>query len=188
MKTTNLQRHRPRCMSNQDDYSIRLVGRNSKNDPKLQNSRSLSRRASPFASAKSTSRRSRLLDSEKRNMAKKVLPFIVLTRSRHQVSVAWKRNLWEEGILHVSLTVFDVHLRHEQLPFACFFRETLDTASLKDSLWRVLERFPVSGNRIRSHSFQEIECNKLADSVPLAFGDIDATLDQWLSESKGHSY
>eukprot|EP00980_Cylindrotheca_fusiformis_P030417 scaffold24793_cov108-Cylindrotheca_fusiformis.AAC.3 len=180
------QLYRPTKMT-----SIRSIGLNFRNDPTLQNARSLSRRASRFASAKSTSRRSRLLDSEKQNVAKKVLPFIVSTRSRHQVSVNSKHGSeigGKTGIFQVPLTVSDVHLRHEQLPFAYFFRETLDAVSLKDSLCRVLEHFPVVSGRIRSQNFQEIECNPLVDSVPLAFGDMDTTLDTWLSESRGHSH
>lgn len=119
-------------------------------------------------------------------------PFVVSTRSRHAISMKpshdSERTGEAAGLFQVPLTVSDVHLRHEQLPFAYFFQETLDAASLKDSLHRVLQHFPVVSGRIRSQTFQEIICDPTKDTVPLAFGDINATLDQWFSESRGHSH
>ena len=35
--------------------------------------------------------------------------------------------------------------------------------------------------------FQSIDCSP-SDTVPLSFGDIDVTLNEWLSESRNHSY
>jgi hypothetical protein len=133
-----------------------------------------------------------LFNHDRPSAANNVFPFVVSTRSRHEVSVKLSGgrdfNSEEAGFFQVPLTVSDVHLRHEQLPFAYFFRETLDAASLKDSLRRVLEHFPVVSGRMRPHTFQEIRCDPMTDTVPLAFGDINGTLDEWLSEARGHSH
>jgi hypothetical protein len=87
----------------------------------------------------------------------------------------------------IPLTVSDVHLRHEQLPFAYFFRETLDEAKLESSLRNVLQHFPILGGRLA--------CNRLAiqcdpdDSVPYTVGDIDISLDDWLRKrNQNHSH
>ena len=79
----------------------------------------------------------------------------------------------------VPLSLSDVHLREEELPFAYFFRETLDADALKSSLRRVLEHFPVLGGRIPSPTFEAIHCNPMEDTIPLTFGEINTTIDEW---------
>lgn len=87
----------------------------------------------------------------------------------------------------IPLTVSDVHLRHEQLPFAYFFRETLDEATLESSLRSVLRHFPILGGRLAC-SRLVIQCDP-SDSVPFAIGDIDISLDDWLRQSnQNHSH
>ncbi|CAB9509909.1 expressed unknown protein [Seminavis robusta] len=110
-------------------------------------------------------------------------PFVVSTRSRHQVSAALKNDHRDDDSLafQVPLTVSDVHLRHEQLPFAYFFRETLDAQALQSSLGRVLVHFPVISGSIQTTTFQSIQCAPQTDTISLAFGQaVDTTLDQWL--------
>jgi Transferase family len=113
-------------------------------------------------------------------------PFLVSTRSRHHVSAEFVNEEDSAASFQVPLTVSDVHLRHEQLPFAYFFRETLDAELLKGSLRRVLQHFPVVGGKVPSQTFQAVHCDPLRDTIPLAFGDVNATLDEWLSEARGH--
>jgi hypothetical protein len=88
----------------------------------------------------------------------------------------------------IPLTVSDVHLRHEQLPFAYFFRETLDEATLESSLRSVLRHFPILGGRLAC-SRLVIQCDP-DDSVPFAVGDIDISLDDWLirKSNQNHSH
>jgi Transferase family len=113
-------------------------------------------------------------------------PFLVSTRSRHQISATFIKEETSSGCFHIPLTVSDVHLRHEQLPFAYFFRETLDAQLLKCSLRRVLRHFPVVSGKVLSQTFQAVHCDPSRDTIPLAFGDVNATLDEWLSEARGH--
>jgi len=84
---------------------------------------------------------------------------------------------------NIPLTVVDVHLRHEQLPFAYFFDETLDADLLTTSLAKVLRAFPQTGGRLDNHV--AIQCTK-HDTVPLSFGKIDMTLTEWQREQRGH--
>jgi hypothetical protein len=86
----------------------------------------------------------------------------------------------------IPLTVSDVHLRHEQLPFAYFFRETLDEATLESSLRSVLRHFPVLGGRLAC-SRLVIQCDP-DDSVPFAVGDIDISLDDWLIRKRNQNH
>lgn len=89
----------------------------------------------------------------------------------------------------VPLTVADLHLRHEQLPFAYFFRETLDAEALQESLTTILqEEFAVAGGRL-SPSFQSINCTP-EDCIPLSFCEIDCSLEEWQSNenNQGHKH
>jgi hypothetical protein len=87
----------------------------------------------------------------------------------------------------IPLTVSDIHLRHEQLPFAYFFRETLDEATLESSLRSVLRHFPILGGSLAC-SRLVIQCDTF-DTVPLAIGDIDISLDDWLRKrNQNHSH
>lgn len=79
----------------------------------------------------------------------------------------------------VPLTVADVHLRHEQLPFAYFFAETLCPTQLEASLTAVLQQqFAVAGGRICAATYTAIECHN-NDTIPLSFANVNATLAEW---------
>jgi Transferase family len=89
----------------------------------------------------------------------------------------------------VPLTVADVHLRHDQLPFAYFFDETLCAAALETSLAAVLQQqFAVAGGRLcESSQLTRIECCP-DDTIPLSFATINATLSEWKAATgnQGH--
>lgn len=88
----------------------------------------------------------------------------------------------------VPLTLADVHLRDEQLPFAYAFRETLDADRLVTSLQEVLQRYPILG---ATTDFSEgkvptLVCTEF-DSVPFSIGQSDLTLDEWFEQKRtGH--
>ena len=106
----------------------------------------------------------------------------------------------------VPLTLADVHLRREQLPFLYVFRSTLDRDRLVSSLREVLGRYPILGATVvglppsrrpppggggafgggGGGSLPALEC-KAGDTVPVSFDDSDLTLDQWqgLEEGRG---
>lgn len=81
----------------------------------------------------------------------------------------------------IPMTLVDVHLRDEQLPFAYFFHETLDTVQLESSLSRVLESYPILGGKVNLTS-GVIECHP-KDSVSLSFTQSKLTLPEWLEEA-----
>jgi hypothetical protein len=81
----------------------------------------------------------------------------------------------------IPMTLIDVHLRDEQLPFAYFFHETLCRAKLKSSLARVLQNYPVLGGTTNLRD-GVIECHP-DDSVSLSFSKCELSLQQWLAES-----
>jgi hypothetical protein len=90
----------------------------------------------------------------------------------------------------VPLTLVDVHLRDEQLPFAFFFDETLDFDKLASSLEQVLKHYPVMSGRIDfegkdAGSPVAIQCGP-EDAVSLSYGISDKPLSFWTS--RGHSY
>eukprot|EP00977_Amphora_coffeiformis_P006257 scaffold1341_cov178-Amphora_coffeaeformis.AAC.34 len=90
----------------------------------------------------------------------------------------------------VPLTVADLHLRHEQLPFAYFFDETLDANALEESLTTVLQQeFAVAAGRL-SACYRSIDCAPQHDTVPLSFCDIPMTLAEWKAakENQGHKH
>ena len=119
-----------------------------------------------------------------KNSALRTVPVTITTTCRHEVSAA---EASEESTLLIPLTISDVHLRHEQLPFCYFFEETLDDTLLRDSLSRVLSHFPVVAGRIVGH-YQAIQCTPPKDSIPIAFGNANISLKQWQSEVRGHSH
>lgn len=113
--------------------------------------------------------------------------FTVSTRSRHRVTSKSSCNSPPSSAFHVPLTVSDVHLRHEQLPFAYYFAETLDPKQLRSSLRRVLHRFPVvSGTVPGDNVFQSIVCCPTTDSISLTFGDMQSSMEEWIEASRGH--
>ncbi|KAL3793682.1 hypothetical protein HJC23_010254 [Cyclotella cryptica] len=85
----------------------------------------------------------------------------------------------------VPLTLADVYLRDEQLPFAYAFRDTLDCESLISSWKEVLRRYPILGATadFSPGKVPTLECN-VHDTVPMSFGESDLTLDQWLLQER----
>ena len=86
--------------------------------------------------------------------------------------------------LRVPLSVVDIHLRHEELPFAYFFQGTLGEQELEASLRLVLRDFPQMGGRICS-DYTSIQC-ATDDTVRLTFGRIEMTMKEWSSQPRGH--
>ena len=87
----------------------------------------------------------------------------------------------------VPLTLADVHLRNEALPFLYLFRIALDRERLVSSLREVLRRYPILGAAV-SDDFLYLECHP-ADVVPVSFDAVDVTLDEWrrLAEEEGRN-
>jgi hypothetical protein len=85
----------------------------------------------------------------------------------------------------VPLSITDVHLRHEQLPFAYFFDEVMSNAELEASFTETLKHFSTTGGRLAN--YQNIRCSP-GDTVPLTFAEIDMTMDEWLSGQRGHHH
>lgn len=81
----------------------------------------------------------------------------------------------------VPLTLVDIHLRDEQLPFAYFFHETLCAAELEASLERVLASYPLLGGKVNL-SRGVIECHP-GNSVSLSFATSEQTLQQCVDEA-----
>jgi hypothetical protein len=92
----------------------------------------------------------------------------------------------------VPLTLVDVQLRDEQLPFAFFFDETLDFDKLASSLEQVLKNYPVVSGQIDfegkdTSSPVAIQCGP-DDTVSLSYGLSEKPLSFWTSTRRGHSY
>ena len=83
----------------------------------------------------------------------------------------------------VPLSIADVHLRQEQLPFAYFFKESLCREKLLSSLKTVLRRFPAMGGAVDFNQTMSIECSP-EDSIPVSFADSDQPLEHWMQ--RGH--
>ena len=83
----------------------------------------------------------------------------------------------------VPISISDIHLRKEQLPFAYFFDVSLDPQELQDSFSRVLRYFPTAGGKLVD--FQHILCSP-GDVVPISFADATLTMQEWLSFTRGH--
>ena len=85
----------------------------------------------------------------------------------------------------VPLTLTDIHLRNEQLPFAYVFKETLDQHKLVSSLKEVLKRYPILGATptFSPGNVPMLVCD-INDNVPISFVESDSTIDQWLVDEK----
>ena len=101
------------------------------------------------------------------------------------VSTYRRRRIPTESPSHrIPLSIVDIHLRNEELPFCYFFDETLDEEALEASLRLVLRDFPQTGGSIcQSHT--AIQCQP-DDTVHLSFGKINTTLEEWQSQPRGH--
>jgi len=123
----------------------------------------------------SLAKRKRCRHSAIRRHASSAAPSAELLEHRTSVSTS------VDDFFSIPLTLVDVHLRDEQLPFAYFFNETLDAAKLESSLARVLQSYPVLGGRVNLNT-GKIECHP-SDFVSLSFTESGSTLQEWLSES-----
>ena len=87
----------------------------------------------------------------------------------------------------IPLTVTDIHLRLEQLPFCYYFDETLVQEQLEESLAQTLRQFPQMGGRICKDSYLAILCDP-SDTVQLSFGTMqkDISIEEWQQRSYGH--
>ena len=85
----------------------------------------------------------------------------------------------------VPLTLSDVYLKDEQLPFAYVFRETLDSQRLIDSFGEILRRYPILGSQkdFTAGKIPTLQCSK-GDSVTMSFGGSKDTLEEWIESKK----
>lgn len=83
----------------------------------------------------------------------------------------------------VPLTISDVHLRHEQLPFAYFFNKVFSIEELEASLYETLQHFSPAGGTVVSN-YQTIMCTT-NDTVPLTFAEFEKemTIEKWLTNA-----
>ena len=107
----------------------------------------------------------------------------VTTTQRYEIPTMVMTTEGDENDHNIRLTLTDVHLKDEQLPFCYFFEETLDEDQLKASLEQVLLHFPLLGGSISKDGLS-IECRQRIDFVPLSFGTINRTLQGWLYKTK----
>ena len=110
--------------------------------------------------------------------------------SQHLQPTITKRSLISTQIKKefiVPLSITDIHLRHEQLPFAYFFNEVMSNAELEASFTETLQHFSTTGGRIVN--YQNIRCSP-GDTVPLTFAEMDMTMNEWLSgpAQRGHHH
>ena len=102
------------------------------------------------------------------------------------VSTYRRQRIPIDGISHrIPLSIVDMHLRHEQLPFCYFFEETLDEEALLASLQVVLRDFPQMGGSICNISHTAIQCQP-DDTVHISLGRMNTSLEDWQSQSRGH--
>lgn len=85
----------------------------------------------------------------------------------------------------VPLTLSDVYLKDEQLPFAYVFRETLDSQRLVDSLGEILRRYPILGSQkdFTAGKIPTLQCSK-GDCVTVSFDESKKTLEEWIETKK----
>ena len=85
----------------------------------------------------------------------------------------------------VPLTLSDVYLKDEQLPFAYVFRETLDSQRLIDSFGEILRRYPILGSQkdFTAGKIPTLQCSK-GDNVTMSFGESKDTLEDWIESKK----
>ena len=82
----------------------------------------------------------------------------------------------------VPLTLSDVQLKGEQLPFAYAFKETLDYQRLIDSFGEILRRYPILGSRtdFAAGKIPTLQCSK-DDNVSMSFGESTNSLEDWIA-------
>lgn len=82
----------------------------------------------------------------------------------------------------VPLTLSDVHLKDEQLPFAYVFKDTLDSQRLIDSFGEILRRYPILGSRtdFAAGKIPTLQCSK-DDNVSMSFGESTNSLEDWIA-------
>ena len=87
------------------------------------------------------------------------IPTVEQQQEQPTVSTYRRSRISTQTVSHrIPLSIVDIHLRHEQLPFGYFFRETLDEQDLEDSLRSILKDFPQTGGVIcQSHT--AIQCH-----------------------------
>ena len=85
----------------------------------------------------------------------------------------------------VPLTLSDVYLKDEQLPFAYVFKETLDSQRLIDSFGEILRRYPILGSQkdFTAGKIPALQCSK-GDCVTMSFGESKNTLEEWIETKK----
>ncbi|KAI2491182.1 hypothetical protein MHU86_23377 [Fragilaria crotonensis] len=98
-----------------------------------------------------------------------------IVSSSHQVSTGVEHNFG------VPLTIADVHLRHEQLPFAYFFPIPLCEDQLLASLSATLPQFAVLGGAILDDRCLSIQC-RTTDFIPCTFSTSDQSKEYWLMQ------
>ena len=104
------------------------------------------------------------------------------------VSTYRRQRIPTDGISHrIPLSIVDMHLRHEQLPFCYFFEETLDEEALLASLQVVLRDFPQMGGSICNISHTAIQCQP-DDTVHISLGRMNMSLEDWQSRPRGHMH
>ena len=86
--------------------------------------------------------------------------------------------------LAVPMTLIDVHLRDEQLPFCYFFHETLDAHLLQASLEKLLKQYPILGGTLNLHT-GAIDLRP-GDSVPFSFVESDKSMQDLLQTVPQH--
>ena len=115
------------------------------------------------------------------------------SNSSHQTMIGRRLFLSTNVVtpFRVPLTIADMHLRHEHLPFLYVFRSTLDQTKLISSLIEVIKRYPILGATVDLHSndaynrrrMPALECN-VGNTVPMSFGTSDMTLEEWRREKR----
>jgi hypothetical protein len=89
----------------------------------------------------------------------------------------------------IPLSISDVHLRHEQLPFAYFFDKVFSIEELEASLYETLQHFSPAGGTVSN--YQTIRCTT-DDTVPLTFAEFEKemTIEKWLDTktSRDHQH
>mmetsp|Transcript_31876 Transcript_31876/g.48161 ORF Transcript_31876/g.48161 Transcript_31876/m.48161 type:complete len:560 (-) Transcript_31876:1676-3355(-) len=83
----------------------------------------------------------------------------------------------------IPLTLSDVHLKDEQLPFSYFFDQTFEPDLLVSSFKEVFRRYPILGGRVNFDGIPTIQCS-LDDHIPISFALSKVTLNDWLSLAK----
>lgn len=121
-------------------------------------------------------------------------PMQVSTYRRERIPTSAKEDPTQQQLLlqRLPLSITDLHLRHEQLPFAYFFTETLCEEALHQSLQHILsQQYPLTGgtllltNKNTFHSHIQCQPN---DTLHVSYGTINMTLEEWQSQPRGHEH